>query len=51
MIKILRVKNSWLRLPKIIIVFSLADKPLAEKLSTILQAGKVIGKPNAGHVI
>jgi hypothetical protein len=37
--------------PKIIIVFSLADKPLAEKLSSILQAGKVISKPNVGHVL
>jgi hypothetical protein len=37
--------------PKIIIVFSLADKPLAEKLSSILPAGKVISKPNLGHVL
>jgi hypothetical protein len=37
--------------PKIIIVFSLADKPLAEKLASILQAGKVICKPNTGHVL
>jgi hypothetical protein len=37
--------------PKIIVVFSLADKPLAEKLATITQAGKVLGKPNAGHVL
>jgi hypothetical protein len=29
----------------------LADKPLAEKLATITQAGKVLGKPNAGHVL
>jgi len=32
-------------------VFSLADKPLADKLSSILQAGKVISKPNVGHVL
>src|SRR5437868_10308557 len=37
--------------PKIIIVFNLADKPLAEKLSAILKVGKVISKPSAGHVI
>ena len=37
--------------PKIIIVFHLNDKPLAEKLSTILAVGKVISKPNAGHVL
>jgi hypothetical protein len=37
--------------PKIIVVFSLADKPLAEKLATITQAGKVLAKPNAGHVL
>ena len=37
--------------PKIIIVFNLADKPLAEKLSFELKVGKVISKPNAGHVI
>ena len=37
--------------PKIIIRFNLADKPLAERLSAILQAGKVISKPSAGHVI
>lgn len=37
--------------PKIILVFSLADKPLAEKLSILLQAGKVISKPNIGHVL
>lgn len=37
--------------PKIIIVFNLADKPLAEKLSAVLKVGKVISKPSAGHVI
>ena len=37
--------------PKIIIVFHRNDKPLAEKLSFILNAGKVIDKPSAGHVI
>ena len=37
--------------PKIIIVFNLTDKPLAERLSCELKVGKVISKPNAGHVI
>lgn len=37
--------------PKFIIVFNLADKPLAEKLSALLRVGKVISRPNAGHVI
>jgi hypothetical protein len=37
--------------PKIIIVFNLADKPLAEKLSAVLKVGKVISKPSAGHVL
>ncbi len=37
--------------PKIIIVFNLADKPLADKLSIELRVGKVISKSNAGHVI
>lgn len=37
--------------PKIIIVFSLADKPLAEKLSAVLKVGKVISKPSVGHVL
>jgi hypothetical protein len=37
--------------PKIIIVFNLADKPLAEKLSAVLKVGKVISKPSARHVI
>jgi len=37
--------------PKIIVVFNLADKPLAEKLSAVLKVGKVISKPSAGHVI
>lgn len=37
--------------PKIIIVFNLTDKPLAEKLCIELKVGKVISKPNAGHVI
>jgi predicted protein tyrosine phosphatase len=36
---------------KFIIVFNLADKPLAEKLSALLRVGKVISRPNAGHVI
>ena len=43
--------NSKKYRPKIIITFNLADKPLAERLSAILQAGKVTSKPGAGHVI
>jgi hypothetical protein len=37
--------------PKFIIVFSLADKPLAEKLAQLTQAGKVYLKENAGCVL
>jgi len=37
--------------PKILVVFNISDKPLAEKLSYELKVGKVISKPNAGHVI
>ena len=37
--------------PKIIVVFSLADKPLADKLVSITSAGVVFSKENAGHVI
>jgi hypothetical protein len=37
--------------PKIIIVFALADKPLAEKLACITNVGAVYSKDNAGHVI
>jgi hypothetical protein len=37
--------------PKILIVFNRNDKPLAVKLSNILEVGRVIDKPNAGHVL
>jgi hypothetical protein len=37
--------------PKILIVFNIHDKPLAEKLSTVLNVGKVISRSNAGHVL
>ncbi len=37
--------------PKFIIVFSLADKPLADKLAQLTQAGKVYLKENAGCVL
>lgn len=37
--------------PKIIIAFNIHDKPLAEKLSTELKVGKVIDRPEAGHVL
>jgi hypothetical protein len=35
----------------IIIVFALADKPLADKLASITQAGKVYHKLNAGYIL
>jgi hypothetical protein len=38
-------------LPKIIIVFKLADLPLAEYLQQITQCGKVYIKPNRGYVL
>jgi hypothetical protein len=37
--------------PKILIVFNVKDKPLANRLSTLLGVGKVIDKSNAGHVL
>jgi hypothetical protein len=37
--------------PKIIIVFNIKDRPLAEKLSTVLKVGKVVDRSNAGHVL
>lgn len=37
--------------PKILIVFSINDKPLADKLAFITKAGTVYAKLNAGHVI
>jgi len=37
--------------PKILIVFALADKPLAEKLAYIINVGTVYHKNNAGYVI
>lgn len=37
--------------PMIIIVFSLADKPLADRLALILKVGKVYHKLNAGYVL
>jgi hypothetical protein len=38
--------------PKIIVVFSLADKPLAEKLAFITQAGTVYEqKAGAGYLL
>lgn len=37
--------------PKIIIAFNIKDKPLADKLSAELKVGKVISKPELGHVI
>lgn len=37
--------------PKIIVVFSLADKPLADRLAFITQSGKVYLKTSAGCVL
>ena len=37
--------------PKILLVFSISDKPLADKLASITNAGTVYAKLNAGHVI
>jgi len=37
--------------PKIIVVFHLTDKPLAERLAFITQSGKVYIKKNAGYVL
>jgi len=37
--------------PMIIIVFSLADKPLADRLAFITEVGKVYHKLNAGYVL
>lgn len=37
--------------PKIIIVFSLSDKPLAEKLASVTQVGKIYPRENQGCVL
>ena len=37
--------------PKLIVVFSLADEPLAKKLASITKAGTVYYKKNAGYVL
>ena len=37
--------------PKIIIVFNINDRPLAEKISTGLKVGKIIDRSSAGHVL
>jgi hypothetical protein len=37
--------------PKIIIVFNINDRPLAEKLSSVLRVGKVVSRSSAGHVL
>lgn len=37
--------------PMIIVVFSLADKPLADKLASITKAGKVYHRLNAGYIL
>lgn len=36
---------------KILIVFNIHDRPLAEKLSTVLKVGKVVSRSSAGHVL
>jgi hypothetical protein len=43
--------KSQLYRPKIIIVFSLVDKPLADRLALITQVGKVYLKSDAGYVL
>lgn len=37
--------------PKILVVFSLADEPLAKKLAFITRAGTVYNKKNAGYIL
>ena len=37
--------------PKIIILFNIKDRPLAEKLSAVLKVGKVVSRASAGHVL
>lgn len=37
--------------PKIVLVFSLNDNPLAEKLASITQVGKIYKKENQGCVL
>lgn len=43
--------NSKVYRPKILIVFNINDRPLAEKLSSLLKVGKVIDRSSAGHVL
>lgn len=47
----LSCKAKVIHRPKIIIAFNINDKPLAEKLSAELSAGKVINREKAGHVL
>ena len=46
-------KNSKSKIyrPKIIIVFNIHDRPLAEKLFVQLKVGKIIDRSSAGHVL
>jgi hypothetical protein len=37
--------------PKIAVVFNLADEPLANKLSSITNAGTIYKKKDAGHIL
>jgi hypothetical protein len=37
--------------PKIIIVFHINDRPLAERLSAVLKLGIVVSRSSAGHVL
>jgi len=37
--------------PKILVVFSSADQPLAKKLACVTKAGTVYNKKNAGYVL
>jgi hypothetical protein len=44
-------KTNVIYRPKIIIVFNINDRPLAEKLSAELEVGKIINREKAGHVL
>ena len=37
--------------PKILIVFNVNDKPLAEKIKSYLNVGKIVDRSSYGHVL
>ena len=45
------IKSSKVFRPKIIIVFHINDRPLAERLSAVLKIGIVVSRSSAGHVL